>query len=371
MDQKIPVTVITGFLGAGKTTLINELLHQPNDEKVAVIVNEYGDVGVDHNLVVNVEEEIYQMNNGCLCCTLRTDLTDVLHTILTVREEQGVPIDRIVIETTGLAEPGPIAQTFMRTPFLRDHFELDSVLTLVDSVNALYQIAHYEESIDQIAFADKLLLTKVDQTEEKTITLLKKKLHAINPFSDIEILKLDSIKAQEIFGLNLFNEQSKERLKMQEIEDEHHDHEEHDHSHNEHEHHHHEDHDHHHHDHDHDHTEGIVTLSLKAEYPLHPTLIDMWMNELIMTFGMDLLRYKGILHLYGDSNQIIYQGVNMAFQAERGAPWGDKERESVLVFIGKDLPVEEMKESFEKCVMSREVMEELNFSEETIKEIVG
>lgn len=363
MGKKIPVTVITGFLGSGKTTLINQLLHQPQKEKSAVIVNEYGDVGVDHNLVMNVEEEVYQMNNGCLCCTLRTDLTDMLHTILTVREEKDVPIDRIIIETTGLAEPGPIAQTFIRTPFLQDHFEIDSVLTLVDAPNALYQIAHFEESVEQIAFADKLFLTKVEQVNQTNLSFVKKKIRSLNPFAEIDELKLDDIRVQDIFGLSLFNDQKAAQIENMDFDEHSHDHEEDSHTdHNDHDHHH---------DHAHDHTEGIVTLSLTAKYPLHPTLIDMWMNELIMTFGMDLLRYKGMLHLFGDSNQIIYQGVNMAFQAERGEPWGDKERESVLVFIGKNLPVEEMRASFQKCVMSREVMEELNFTEETINEIVG
>jgi len=349
MSQKIPVTIITGFLGAGKTTLINELLHQPNDEKIAVIVNEYGDVGVDHNLVVNVEEEIYQMNNGCLCCTLRTDLSDMLRTIYTVREKQKVTIDRIVIETTGLAEPGPIVQTFMRTAFLQDHFDIDSVLTLVDALNSLYQIAHFEESIDQIAFADKLLLTKTDQATDHTLHLLENKLRSLNPFADIERLNLEEIKVKEVIGLKLFDEQKTEKQDSTEPETDHHHHHDHqqaddcDHSHH----------------HDVRHTDGIVTLSLKANEPIHPTLIDMWMNELIMTYGMDLLRYKGILDMYGDNNKIIYQGVNMAFKAERGEPWGESERESVLVFIGKNLPIEEMKRSFDKCVLTKERMEEL------------
>lgn len=365
MNKKLPVTVITGFLGAGKTTLINALLHQPHEEKIAVIVNEYGDVGVDHQLVVNVEEEIFQMNNGCICCTLRTDLTNMLHTILTVKEEQSIPIERIVLETTGLAELGPIAQTFMRTPFLQEHFEIDSVLTLVDAVNALHQIAHYEESVDQIAFADKMILTKVDYTSKQTISVLKKKLRHLNSFAVIEELDLNEVKVKDFFGLELFNKQQLNTLDLVE-ENAANDSHEHDH-----------DHSHSHpgshqtHCHDHEHTEGIVTLSLKTNYPIHPALIDMWMNELIMTFGMDLLRYKGVLHLYGDPNKIIYQGVNMSMKAERGERWSDKGRASVLVFIGKNLPIEEMKMSFQKCVMNRELMEELNFTEETIKEVVG
>lgn len=368
MSQKIPVTIITGFLGAGKTTLINALLQQPNDEKVAVIVNEYGDVGVDHNLVVNVEEEVYQMNNGCLCCTLRTDLTDMLRTIHSIKQQQTVPVDRIVIETTGLAEPGPIAQTFMRVPFLQDHYEIDSVVTLVDAGNALYQLAHFEESVDQIAFADKLLVTKGEQVNDYAHHLLKEKLRAINPFADIDRLDLSSLRVTDILGLKLFDDQRVEKNSSESVNKHthHHGHDE-DHKHEHHHHDHHDDDGEHPHHHDHScnshhhvsHTEGIVTVSLKTEEPIHPTLIDMWMNELIMTHGMDLLRYKGILNLYGDDHQVVYQGVNMAFKAERGELWKEEKRESVLVFIGKHLPVEDMKQSFTNCLLTKEAMKEL------------
>lgn len=366
MKHKIPVTVITGFLGAGKTTLINQLLSQPTDEKMVVIVNEYGDVGVDHQLVLNVEEEIFQMNNGCICCTLRTDLTQTLDSILAFKEEGRLQADRIVIETTGLAEPGPIAQTFLRTPFLQESFEIDSVVTVVDATNVLYQLSHYEESVEQIAFADQLALTKTDQVEDSILKAVKNRVREINPFAYMQVVDLENFKASEYVGRELFSSSKIEEFEVGED----HTHDDHDHHHHEHDHHHdHDEHDHHH--HHHDHTAAYDTLSLKAKEPLHPALIDMWMNELIMTFGMDLLRYKGVLHLYGDPNEIVCQGVNMAFTAERGKPWEDRERESVLVFIGKNLPVEEMRESFRKCVMSREVMEELNFNEEMINEIVG
>ncbi|SFC59109.1 GTPase, G3E family [Alkalibacterium subtropicum] len=350
MSAKIPVTIITGFLGAGKTTLINELLRQPYDEKVAVIVNEYGDAGVDHNLVVNVEEEVYQMNNGCLCCTLRTDLSDTLRTIYNLIEKQTVLIDRIVIETTGLAAPGPIVQTFMRTAFLQDHFEIDSVLTLVDAGNGLYQMAHYEESIAQIAFADKLFMTKAEQEDDHTVHLVKQKLRSLNPFADIDRLNLDGVSVNDVLGLALFKEQTVKADDGPQVEETHHSHEHHDGHHHEnggHEHHH------------GPHSEGIVTLSLKSRNPIHPTLFDMWMNELIMTYGMDLLRYKGVLQMYGEANQVIYQGVNMTLRTARSEPWGEKERESVFVFIGKNLPLEEMKESFQKCLVTEDLMEEL------------
>ena len=207
------------------------------------------------------------------------------------------------------------------------------------------------ESIDQIAFADKVLITKSDDVDSEMLRVLEQKLEKLNPFAAIERLNLEDINVTDVLGLQLFDEQKKERVSEPEKDTGHHHHAHHDHS------------DGHSHDYHHDHanhTSGIVSLSLTTNDPIHPTLIDMWMNELVMTYGMDLLRYKGVLHLYGDSNQIIYQGVNMTFKAARGEPWGEKERESVLVFIGKNLPLEEMKQSFEKCILTKEVMEELN-----------
>ncbi|MFC6464146.1 CobW family GTP-binding protein [Marinilactibacillus sp. GCM10026970] len=327
--NKIPVTIITGFLGSGKTTVINQLLKQNHNERIAVIVNEYGEIGVDHQLVINSEEEIFQMNNGCLCCSLRADLSNVLHSILEVSEEKAINFDRIVIETTGLAAPGPIVQTFFRLPFLQERFEIDSVMTLVDSINALHQIAHYEESIDQIAFADKLWLTKTEKVDSRTEKCLRNKLASINPNVEIDGLNLDQVSFVDFWGKQLFNPINLlEQEQLLENEHEHHEH--------------------------HEHTHGIVTISLQADRPLHPVLFDEWMNELIVTFNMDMLRYKGIIHLYGDPHQVIFQGVNMALEFTHGHQWEKNERSSVLVFIGKHLPVKEIEQSFQDCMVKAE-----------------
>ncbi|MEC6747928.1 GTP-binding protein [Marinilactibacillus sp. XAAS-LB27] len=328
--NKIPVTIITGFLESGKTTLINQLLKQNHTERIAVIVNEYGEIGIDHQLVINSEEEIFQMNNGCLCCSLRADLSNVLHSILEVSEEKEIEFDRIVIETTGLAAPGPIAQTFFRMPFLQENFVIDSVMTLVDSTNALHQIAHYEESVDQIAFADQLWLTKTEKVDSETEKYLRRKLNNINPGSTIDVLDIENISFDSIFGKYLFNATNI----LEKAPKKHHDHNEY--------------------EHDHAHTHGIVTISLQADRPLNPILFDEWMNELIVTFNMDMLRYKGIIHLYGDPHKVIFQGVNMALEFTHGSQWGKYERSSVLVFIGKNLPVKEIEQSFQECMVKAE-----------------
>lgn len=342
MNTKIPVTIITGFLGSGKTTLMNSLLHKPHNENIAIIINEFGDIGMDHHFVLDTKEEIFQMNNGCLCCSMRTDLAEMLHSILTVKQEQNLVVDRIIIETTGLAEPAPIAQTFIRTPFLQESFYLDSILAVVDAENAIYQFLHYEEALEQVAFSDKLLLSKTELVDETMLSNLKQKLNVLNPFADVQCIDLDSIQLTDVFDLNLFNVNSETVGAFSEkAETYYHNYQDEEHTHN------HESGDEHHH-----HLEEITTFTLCENEPLDMNKLDLWMNELIMTYGMDLLRYKGILSLSGVENQVIFQGVNMAFKTETGLPWDDNQRSSTLVFIGKHLPVKDLTESFKKCVSS-------------------
>lgn len=333
MTNKIPVTIITGFLGSGKTTLINQLLKQTGEEKIAVIINEFGDIGVDHHLVLNVKEDIYQMNNGCLCCTLRTDLAEMLHAILTVKQRNGLAVDRIIIETTGLAEPSPIAQTFMRTPFLQESFYLDSVLTVVDAGNCLYQISHYAEAAEQIAFADKLFISKATAVESYLLERIQQKIKQLNPLADIQQLNLDQIKTADILDLKLFSALDKNFETFSRKVKEQHDH----------------DHDHSSHDHDHIDENGISSISIVEDKPLDIDILNEWMNELVFTFGMDLLRYKGILYLKGLEKKMIFQGVNMAFAVEYGEPWETDDRRSSFVMIGKDLPAKAIRESFKEC----------------------
>ena len=204
MTQKIPVTIVSGFLGAGKTTLINKVLKEKHGEHIAVVINEFGEIGVDHQFVLDVEEEIYQMDNGCLCCTLRTDIADMLKSILMVKEQNGIRVDRVLFETTGLADPAPIAQTFINVPFLNEHFILDAVLTVVDSKNFLYQTAHQPEPAKQVGFADKIFMSKHSLVDETIYAKVINEVRSINAFAEIQDLDARPVHMSDMFGLELF-----------------------------------------------------------------------------------------------------------------------------------------------------------------------
>ena len=421
MSSKIPVTIVSGFLGAGKTTLINKVLKEKHGEHIAVVINEFGEIGVDHQFVLDVEEEIYQMDNGCLCCTLRTDIADMLKSILMVKEQNGIKVDRVLFETTGLADPAPIAQTFINVPFLNEYFILDAVLTVVDSKNFLYQTAHQTEPAKQVGFADKIFMSKHSLVDETIYTKVINEVRSINPFAEIQDLDARPVEMKDMFGLDLFYASEKKILEMQENSEEEyceacghahahgehdeycdecghahphgehdeycdecghahphgkhdeyceecghaHPHGEHDeycdecghaHPHGEHDHHHdeehHHDHDHHHHGHHHHkhhHHSGINSFVIETEKPLVLAHINEWLNELVYIYGPELYRYKGILSVEGLDYQIIFQGVQMSFDISRGRDWNDTERKSTLVFIGKNLPEDTLRESFVAC----------------------
>ena len=383
MTQKIPVTIVSGFLGAGKTTLINKVLKEKHGEHIAVVINEFGEIGVDHQFVLDVEEEIYQMDNGCLCCTLRTDIADMLKSILMVKEQNGIRVDRVLFETTGLADPAPIAQTFINVPFLNEHFILDAVLTVVDSKNFLYQTAHQPEPAKQVGFADKIFMSKHSLVDETIYAKVVNEVRSINAFAEIQDLDARPVHMSDMFGLELFYASEKKILEMQEHAEEeyceecghthahgdhdhehhHHDHDhdhehehhDHDHDHHDHEHEHehehdHHDHDHeHHHHHSHSHHSGINSFVIETDKPLVLANINEWLNELVYIYGPELYRYKGILNVEGLDYQIIFQGVQMSFDISRGRDWNDTKRSSTLVFIGKNLPENQLRESFIAC----------------------
>ena len=374
MSSKIPVTIVSGFLGAGKTTLINKVLKEKHGEHIAVVINEFGEIGVDHQFVLDVEEEIYQMDNGCLCCTLRTDIADMLKSILMVKEQNGIKVDRVLFETTGLADPAPIAQTFINVPFLNEHFILDAVLTVVDSKNFLYQTTHQTEPAKQVGFADKIFMSKHSLVDDTIYAKVINEVRSINPFAEIQDLDARPVEMKDMFGLELFYASEKKILEMQENSEEeyceacghthahgehdhHHHHDEehceecgHAHEHGEHDHHHHdEDHHHHGHHHKHHHHSGINSFVIETEKPLILAHINEWLNELVYIYGPELYRYKGILSVEGLDYQIIFQGVQMSFDISRGRDWNDTERKSTLVFIGKNLPEDTLRESFVAC----------------------
>lgn len=368
---QIPVSIITGFLGAGKTTLINHILKEDHGQAVAVIINEYGEESIDHRLVMAVEEDIYQMANGCLCCTLRTDIADMLRSILKAKEEKGVAIDHIIIETTGMADPAPIVQTFFNLPFLKQHFRINGVICLVDSLYIEKQLAWQSEPEKQIAFADHLYLTKTDQVKQERLHEIEDLVRQINPMAPLDLLDLSTIHLDDILQMDAFmmtEEQVHLMRKAQKVFEEEqvhshcqkscpHEHDERDrqsisnpsscdYAQKE------EDIDHDHKHHEHDHHTAVVSLAIHEKEPLSLEAIQVWLNELISYYGPQLYRYKGILSVANVPNQIIIQGVQMSFDVSKGRPFiSEEDRESTLVLIGHSLPKEELMESFKSTVL--------------------
>lgn len=380
MNKKIPVTIVTGFLGAGKTTLINKVLHEKHDEKIAVIINEFGSIGVDHQFVLDVEENIYQMDNGCLCCSLREDIAETLKAILLAKEDKSISVDRILFETTGLADPAPIAHTFINVPFLNDNFIVDAVLTVVDAKNFLHEIKIQDEPAKQVGFADKIFVSKHQLVSESEFNHVIREIKSINAFAPIQDLDAKPITLKDMFNLELFYASEEKILEMEErsaynycnvCEEHHHDshhceHCHHEHHHNEHcqhnEHCHHKGHSHHEHHEEHHHCtdthchhkhynhNGISSFVIQTDKPLNLNKINRWLDELIFYYGENLYRYKGILYVENVDYQVIFQGVQMSFDINRGRDWGPTQKQTTFVFIGKDLPEEKLRAGFNLCL---------------------
>ncbi len=348
-QDKIPATVLTGYLGAGKTTLLNRILTEPHGKKYAVIINEFGEVGIDNDLVVGADEEIFEMNNGCICCRVRGDLIRVLGNLVKRKGK----FDAIIIETTGLADPGPVAQTFFADEDIKAHIRLDSIVTVVDARHLMQRLTDSREAEEQIAFADTVLLNKTDLVGTSELALVEKRIRLINPYAKLLKSERCNVPLSEVlergaFDLNRILERAPEFLEPQQEEHEHHHHDEHCHDeHCTHEHHHH------HHDHAHSqlHDVNIHSVALTSEKPLDPIKFESWLSELVAKDGQDLLRYKGILNLKGMEERFVVQGVHMIMEGRPLQVWpaGDPRR-SRLVFIGRKLDEDALKQGFAGCV---------------------
>ena len=347
----IPVTILTGFLGAGKTTLLNRLLHENHGQRIAVIENEFGEENIDNEILVqDSSEQIIEMSNGCICCTVRGDLIVALSQLAQKRRDGQLQFDRVVIETTGLANPGPVAQTFFMDEDVGTSYLLDGVITVVDASNAMQQLDRFEEAQRQVGFADRMLLSKTDLVSADAMGTLEARLRRINPRAPLARADFGKAPINEIFDIRGFNLNDKLEIDpdfLKAEDDAHHCDE-----HCGHDHHHH-DHDHAHHHHNHgSHTDGIAAFVFRSDKPFDPARLEEFIGNLIQVYGPRMLRYKGILWLEGASRKVIFQGVHQTMGSDLGAPWADNEiRGSKIVFIGQTLPKQTFIEGLQQCLV--------------------
>lgn len=317
-NRSIPVTVITGYLGSGKTTLLNHILTYEHGKKVAVIINEFGDVGIDSQLVVNTNEEILEMNNGCICCTVRGDLIRIIGNLMEKREK----FEHLIIETTGLADPAPVIQSFFVDEMMRSKTELDAIVTVVD---AKHIWGHWDssEAQEQIAFADVILLNKIDLVSLVQVEELEKRIRAINVFAKIHRTHHCDLAIDSLLGVRAFDLKNALSIDPEFLSET-----------------------------AHDHDETVFSLSIAEPGVVNSDRFTTWLNQLVQVQGQNIFRMKGILNVDNEERRFVLQGVHMLLEGRPGRPWKANEtRKNEMVFIGRNLPEAILKEGFQACLV--------------------
>ncbi|KQP14124.1 GTP-binding protein [Pseudorhodoferax sp. Leaf267] len=352
----IPATILTGFLGSGKTTLLKRVLTEAHGQKIAVIENEFGEENIDNEILVSEPgEQIIQLNNGCVCCSIREDLRSTLALLAEKKRKGELDFERVVIETTGLADPGPVAQTFFMDDEIAESYLLDSILTLVDAKHAATQLNERQEARRQVGFADQIFISKTDLVAKDEVDALVHRLKHMNPRAPHKAVHFGEVALSEVFDLRGFNLNAKLDIDPDFLKEDDHAHHDHDHDHA-HEHGEHCDHPSHAHDHGHGHhhhvDDDVKSFVFKADRPFDPAKLEDFLGAVVNIYGARMLRYKGVLHMQGTERKVIFQGVHQLMGSDLGPAWAEGEpRNSKMVFIGIDLPKDIFLQGLEQCLL--------------------
>jgi G3E family GTPase len=323
---QIPVTILTGFLGSGKTTLLNRILQEQHGQRIAVIENEFGEAGIDNELLVQErDEQIVEMNNGCICCTVRGDLVRILSELHSKRSSGALKFDRVIIETTGLADPAPVAQTFFVDDDISTHYLLDAIVTLVDAKHAPQQLDEHHEAQEQVGFADRILVSKSDLVSTDELRVLQARLQRMNLRAPIGIVHFGQAPIDELLDIRGFNLNAILEIEPDFLTDV-----------------------------EHQHDDDVTSFVFRADKPFDATRLEDFFASILQVYGPKLMRYKGVIDVAGHDRRVVLQGVHMLMGSDPASPWKKGEpRSSRIVFIGRDMPRELIEQGLAQCLVGR------------------